>query len=118
RAIFSIIVAVLAAASVFWLGYDGGGYAVTSYTTAAIVVLWAVAVGAAIGLLPAARITREALAVAALLAGFAVLTAASTGLASRSSRRSAVHCSYGRRAAYARPPSAELRWRWSRRSRS
>src|SRR5581483_4255578 len=78
RAIFPMLVAVLAAVSVFWLGYDGGGYAVTGYTAAAIVVLWALAVGAAIGLLPTARITREGAVVVALLTGFAVMTVAST----------------------------------------
>jgi O-Antigen ligase len=93
RAIVSILVAVLAAVSVFWLGYDGGGYAVTSYATAAIVVLWALAVGAAIGLLPAARITREGLAVAALLGGFAVWTVAS---AARGSSAEAAYAEFAR----------------------
>ena len=41
------------AALVFWLGYDGGAYALESRTTLAIGVIWTAAIAVALGLWPA-----------------------------------------------------------------
>ena len=64
RRIGPIVVALASAASIFWLGYDGGGYSVTSYTSSGIAVLWALLIGAAGGLLPAIRAARQPVTVA------------------------------------------------------
>src|SRR4051795_3241615 len=77
RTIGPIVTTAVPAAGIFWLAYDGGGYTLSSYTSAAIAVPLALLVGAATGLLPVGRMTRPALAVSLLLAAFAGLAAAS-----------------------------------------
>jgi len=66
---------------VFWLGYDGGSYSLTSRTTLAIAVIWAGIVGIATGLLPAGRSWRGALVPAVFLALFSLWTVASAAWA-------------------------------------
>src|SRR5207237_8654414 len=67
----SMIVTLLAAAVIFWVSYDGGSYSVTSRTTLAIGVWWAVIVGLLTGLLPRAGGARRALVPGLLLAAYA-----------------------------------------------
>src|SRR4051794_30379984 len=74
------VAGLLAAAGVFWLAYDGGGYSLGSRGTAAIVVLWLLLLGAAAGL-RAGRPPAAAPTTGALLAGLAVWTLLSTGWA-------------------------------------
>jgi hypothetical protein len=76
-----MVVTLAVAIVVFWLGYDGGSYSLTSRSTAAIAFAWAVIVGVASGLLPASRRWRSALVPAAFLAMFALWAAASTSWA-------------------------------------
>ncbi|HEY2435962.1 MAG TPA: O-antigen ligase family protein, partial [Solirubrobacteraceae bacterium] len=65
----------LAGGLVLYLAIDGGGYDIVVHSQVAIVVWWTVVVGAACGLLPAARITRAGWAALALFAGFVAWTA-------------------------------------------
>jgi O-Antigen ligase len=76
-----MVVTLAVAIVVFWLGYDGGSYSLTSRATAAIGIAWAVMVGIAAGLLPASLRWRSALVPAAFLGLFALWSAASTGWA-------------------------------------
>ncbi len=73
---------LLAAVVTFWAGYDGGTYSLTSRTTFAIALTWALIVGVVLRILPVGRSWRPALAPAGFLAGFAVWTALSTTWAS------------------------------------
>lgn len=66
---------VLAGALVVYLGLDGGGYDLVVRSHAAVVVWWIVVLGAAWGVLPAARLSRVAWAALALFAGFLVWSA-------------------------------------------
>ena len=60
------------AGALFAVAYDDGGYALTSRNTIAVLVLWTLATGVAIGFWPRARIPGAALAVGGLLAAFAL----------------------------------------------
>ena len=51
---------LLAGGLVAYLAIDGGGYDIVVHSQVAIVVWWVVLLGAAWGLLPAARLTRSA----------------------------------------------------------
>jgi hypothetical protein len=70
------------AAVAFWLAFRGGTYDVAAWTTAAIVVWWAVAIGIAVGVMPRRRIPRPAWAAAGLLTAFAALNGLSAVWAS------------------------------------
>lgn len=60
-------------ASLFWLAYDGGTYALTSRGAAAIVVWWAIALGVGLGFWPRSPVPLPALAAGGLLAAYAAL---------------------------------------------
>jgi hypothetical protein len=60
---------------VLYLGFDGGGYGVVAHSQVAIIVWWTVLIGAAWGLLPAARISGLGWAALALFGGFGAWTA-------------------------------------------
>jgi O-antigen ligase len=77
----------LVGAIVLYLAVDGGGYDLVVRSQVAVVVWWIVLVGAAWGLLPAARLSRGAWAALALFAGFVAWTALATTW-SQSSERS------------------------------
>jgi hypothetical protein len=65
------------AAAVFLVALDGGGYATTSRLSLTVGVAWALGLGVALGLWPAARSSRTAVLAAVLLALLAALTGAS-----------------------------------------
>jgi len=64
----------LAGTVVLYLAVDGGGYDLVVRSQVAIVVWWVVLIGAAWGLLPAARWTRMAWATVAVFGGFVAWT--------------------------------------------
>ena len=66
------------AGALFGVAYDGGAYALTTRNTIAVLVLWALATGVAIGIWPRAGIPGAALAVGGLLAAFALWAGLST----------------------------------------
>ncbi len=66
---------LLAGGLVTYLALDGGGYDIVVHSQAAIVVWWIVLLGAAVGLFPAARLTRWAWGALVLFGGFVVWTA-------------------------------------------
>src|SRR5487761_1111989 len=68
----------LAGAIVLYMALDGGGYDLVVHSQVGIVVWWIVLVCAAVGLLPAARLTRAAWAALALFGGFVAWTALAT----------------------------------------
>jgi hypothetical protein len=68
---------LLIAGVVFWIGFDGGSYDVTSRHSLAIAVFWGIVVAVVAGLWPAARLPWPAIAAGALLLGYAAMTAAS-----------------------------------------
>lgn len=74
------VVTLAAAAGTFWLAYDGGGYGLSSRGTAAVALLWVVAVAGALGL-GFARPSPASLAVGGLLAALAFWTLLSTAWA-------------------------------------
>ncbi len=59
--------------SLFWLAYDGGTYALTSWGAVAIVVWWVIALGVGLGFWPRSPVPTPALATGGLLAAYAVL---------------------------------------------
>ncbi len=69
------------AAALFAVAYDGGSYGQVGRSSVAIAVWWAVILGVAVGIWPTARVPRGALVAGGLLAGFALLTLASTAWA-------------------------------------
>jgi hypothetical protein len=85
---------VLCAALVLYLGIDGGGYDLVVRSHVGVIVWWVVLLGAACGILPAARLTRTGWAALGLFGAFVVWTAiASTW--SLSSERSLQELSRG-----------------------
>ena len=71
--------ATIAVAAVsFWLAYDGGSFGLTTRNTVSIAVWWLVIVALALGLWPAAPMTRAAAVTALLLTSLAAFTLAST----------------------------------------
>jgi O-antigen ligase len=66
------------AGALFAIAYDGGGYALTSRNTIAVLALWTVGTGVAIGAWPRAGMPAAALAVGGLLAAFALWAGLST----------------------------------------
>jgi hypothetical protein len=68
------LVSLVVAAVVFWIAYDGGSYGLSSRNTLAIALWWAVIVGVGANVLPAARITRTAMTIGALLAALSLWT--------------------------------------------
>jgi hypothetical protein len=60
---------------ILYLGIDGGGYDIVVHSQVAIVVWWVVLLGAAWGILPAARPSRAGWAALALFGGFVAWTA-------------------------------------------
>lgn len=60
---------------ILYLGIDGGGYDLVVRSNAGVVVWWIVLVGAALGVLPAARLTRAGWMAVALLGSFLVWSA-------------------------------------------
>lgn len=78
---------VLCAGLVLYLGIDGGGYDLVVRSDAGVLVWWVLLLGALLGVLPAARLTRTAWAALGLFGAFLVWSAiASSG--SLSSERS------------------------------
>lgn len=69
---------VLVGGIVLYLAIDGGGYDLVVRSRAGVVVWWVVLVGAALALLPVARLTRAAWAALGLLGGFVAWTALSS----------------------------------------
>jgi O-antigen ligase len=69
---------VLVGALVLYLSIDGGGYAEEVHSQVGVVVWWSVLVGAAFGLLPAARLTKVAWWALGLFGGFVIWTALAT----------------------------------------
>jgi hypothetical protein len=68
---------VAVAAAVFLVALDGGGFSTTSRLSLTVGVAWALGVGVALGLWPAARSSRTAVVAAVLLALLAALAGAS-----------------------------------------
>jgi hypothetical protein len=66
------------AAVVFWVAYDNGSYALQSRGELAVVLLWALIVGVAFGVVPVLAISRGSLLVGSCLAALATWTLAST----------------------------------------
>lgn len=66
---------VLSAGLVLYLGIDGGGYDLVVRNQAGVVVWWIVLLGAAFGVLPAARLSRAGWAAVALFGGFLLWSA-------------------------------------------
>ncbi|HLY49018.1 MAG TPA: O-antigen ligase family protein [Solirubrobacteraceae bacterium] len=66
---------VLAGGLVLYLGLNGGGYGVVVHSQVGIVVWWIVLIGAAWGLLPAARLSRVGWGTFALFGAFVAWTA-------------------------------------------
>ena len=62
------------AAGTFWLAYDGGSFKLTSRTTFAIALWWALILAVALGFWPPARLPRQTLVTGGLLAAFTVWT--------------------------------------------
>lgn len=62
------------AAAIFWLGYEGGAYGLSTRGSFAIAVWWVVLLVAALALVPAAKLPRAALATGGFLAAFAAFT--------------------------------------------
>jgi O-antigen ligase len=60
-------------ASLFWLAYDGGTYALTSQSAVAIVVWWVIALAVGLGFWPRSPVPIPALVAGGLLAAFAVV---------------------------------------------
>ncbi len=69
----------LCAGLVLYLGLHGGGYDVVARSDAGVVVWWIVLVGAACGVLPAARLTRPAWAAVGLFAAFLLWSVIASG---------------------------------------
>jgi hypothetical protein len=72
-----MIVRLVVAAVTLLLAADGGTYGLTSRHSLAIAVWWTILIGVALGLFPRARLTTASTVVGALLALFALWTAAS-----------------------------------------
>jgi hypothetical protein len=66
---------VLVCGIVLYLAIDGGGYDIVVRSQAGVVIWWAILIGAALGLLPVARLSRLAWAGLALFGGFVAWTA-------------------------------------------
>lgn len=66
---------VLAGALVLYLGLNGGGYDLVIRSNAAVVVWWIVLIGAAWGVLPAAKLSRTSWTLLVLFAGFVAWSA-------------------------------------------
>ena len=66
-------VTLVVGGSLFWLAYDGGAYALTSWGAVAIVVWWVIALGVGLGFWPRSPVPIPALAAGGLLAAYAVL---------------------------------------------
>ena len=64
--------ALVVATSTFLIAFDGGGYALTTRHTAAVLLLWLLVVGVGVGFWPRSRVPVAALAVGALLLAFAI----------------------------------------------
>lgn len=64
--------------AVFWVAFDGGGYASVARGTLAVAVWWTVAVAVSLSLWPRARVPVAALGVGGLLAGFTTWIALSS----------------------------------------
>jgi hypothetical protein len=62
------------AAVTFWLAYDGGSFELTSRTTLAIALWWALILAVALGFWPMARLPRRTLVTGGLLAAFTAWT--------------------------------------------
>src|SRR5919204_5079442 len=73
-------------AAVLYLGLRGGGYDSVVHDQVGIALWWFVLLGAAVGALSAARLSRAALVALALLGAFTVWTALGMGWASSSER--------------------------------
>jgi hypothetical protein len=71
----AISIWLLAGGLVIYLAFDGGGYDIVVHSQVATVVWWIVLLGAAAGLLPAARITVWGWVALGLFAGFTAWTA-------------------------------------------
>jgi hypothetical protein len=71
----AISVWVLVCGIVLYLAVDGGGYDIVVRSQAGVVIWWAVLIGAALGLLPVARLSRAAWAGLGLFGGFVAWTA-------------------------------------------
>jgi tetratricopeptide (TPR) repeat protein len=69
-----VALALAVAAGIFWVGYDHGGYGLTSRGSIAVVVLWGLALAVSASLWPRARIPKAALLSGLLLAAFAAWT--------------------------------------------
>lgn len=74
------------AAATFFVAYDGGGYALTSRDSVAVLLLWSLAVGIGFGFWPRRRIPRPTLVVGGLLAAFGLWTGISIAWSSSAER--------------------------------
>lgn len=66
------LLAVVVAAAVFWVAYDGGSYALPSRTTLAIAILWGIIVGLGFGVLSLDRLPRDTAIVGGVMAALAL----------------------------------------------
>src|SRR5438874_3444295 len=71
----AVAIWILVGGLVLYLAIDGGGYGIVAHSQVGILVWFGLLVGAAAGLLPAARPTRTGWAALALLGGFVAWTA-------------------------------------------
>jgi hypothetical protein len=73
--------AAVVAAAVFYVAYDDGGYALTTRSTIAIAIWWAILVGVGLRVWPLERVPTGAVVTGSLLAAFAAWDLASTAWA-------------------------------------
>jgi tetratricopeptide (TPR) repeat protein len=83
---WAIVVVAFAAAFLFAVSFDDGGYTFASRGMWAIAVWWAIALGAAAGWIRPSRFGLSTLIVAGLLAALALVTLASAGWAANAAR--------------------------------
>jgi tetratricopeptide (TPR) repeat protein len=81
EAAIAVVVTLLVGAATFLLGFKDGSYQLTDRSAIGIVAWWALAVGMAFKLWPAARVPRAAIVAGAALAALAILSVLSTGWA-------------------------------------
>jgi O-antigen ligase len=73
-----VFAALAVGTAVFWVAFDGGGYAIVARGTLAVAVWWTVAVAVSLSLWPRARMPVAALGVGGLLAAFTIWIALSS----------------------------------------
>ena len=74
RPIVELVFLLVAGGVLFWLAFEGGGYALVPRDLVGIAIWWTIALTVALGLWPRARLTRGVWATGGLLIAFAAFT--------------------------------------------